>query len=361
MWASHFSSSDNWDAHTATARTTRRAPLSDVGVPPLIVWKLGRPHTGRCAHLRAGRPTLPVAARVGDHGDACRQTAQEGAAIDNSAPQPAPEVVARLRAAGCVFAEEEARLITTAARTAAEVDAWVDRRAAGEPLEHLLGWVQFCGLRLAVAPGVFVPRRRTELLARLAATLLRSQPCGVVVDLCCGCGAVAAAVAVAAPGVEVHAVDIDAAAVECAGRNLARAAAAEHNPGNLADTTAAVAAAVYRGDLYEPLPERLRGRVTVLVANAPYVPTGALELMPPEARLHEPRAALDGGPDGLDIVRRVATEAPRWLAPLGHLLVETSQDQAPAAVELLTSAGLAARVARSEELDATAVVASRPA
>jgi release factor glutamine methyltransferase len=272
-------------------------------------------------------------------------TPQEGAAITTVAPRPPPDVVARLRAAGCVFAEQEARLITAAARTPAEVDALVERRAAGEPLEHLLGWAQFRGLRLAVAPGVFVPRRRTEFLAELATELAHGAAGSVVVDLCCGCGAIAACVAAGAPGAEVHAVDLDAAAVECARRNL----------------TGLAGTAVYQGDLYEPLPDRLRGRVSVLVANAPYVPTGALGLMPPEARLHEPRTALDGGPDGLDILRRVAAGAPHWLTPAGHLLVETGQDQAPAAAELLARTGLVPRVAHCEELDATAVVATRPA
>ena len=117
-------------------------------------------------------------------------------------------IVARLRAAGCVFAEDEARLLVDAARTPARVAALVERRAAGEPLEHVLGWAEFCGLRIAVDAGVFVPRRRTEFLVREAAALV---PWGaVVVDLCCGSGAVGTAlVAVLASRVELHAVDID--------------------------------------------------------------------------------------------------------------------------------------------------------
>ena len=97
---------------------------------------------------------------------------------------PLADVVATLRAAGCVFAEDEARLLVDAARSPAELTALLERRVAGEPLEHLLGWAEFCGLRIAVAPGVFVPRRRTELLVRLAAPLL--QRGDVVVELCCG-------------------------------------------------------------------------------------------------------------------------------------------------------------------------------
>jgi release factor glutamine methyltransferase len=250
-------------------------------------------------------------------------------------------IVARLRAAGCVFAEDEARLLISAARTPADLDEMVDRRAAGLPIEHVLGWAEFCGLRIAVDPGVFVPRPRTELLVREAATV--APPLALVVDLCCGSGAVGAALAAELDGIEVHGVDVDRAAVACARRNLA-----------------ATGGHVYEGDLYEPLPTRLRGRVDVLVANAPYVPTEAIALMPSEARIHEPRASLDGGADGLDVVRRVIAAAPSWLAPGGHLLVETSEDQAPEAVAGLAGSGLTPRVVTSGELDATVVIGARP-
>jgi release factor glutamine methyltransferase len=252
-------------------------------------------------------------------------------------PTSASDVVARLRAAGCVFAEDEARLLLATARTPAELADMVGRRVAGLPLEHVLGWAEFAGRRVAVEPGVFVPRRRTELLAREAAE--RARPGAVVVDLCCGSGAVGVAVAAAVPGVELHAADIDPAAVRCARRNVG-----------------AVGGQVYEGDLDAPLPPGLAGRVDVLVANAPYVPTDAVGLMPPEARLHEPRVALDGGADGLDIQRRVAAVAPHWLAPGGHLLIETSERQAPHTVAAVTAAGLAARVVHEAELDATVVV-----
>src|SRR4051794_34831587 len=145
------------------------------------------------------------------------------------------EVAERLRAAGCVFAEDEATLLTEAARSPAELDSMVERRAGGLPLEQVLGWAEFCGLRIAVEPGVFGPRRRTELLVREAAAL---APAGaVVVDLCCGSGAIGAALGVG----ELHAVDLDPAAVRCARGILPEAA-------------------VYEGDLYEPLPEALKGR-----------------------------------------------------------------------------------------------------
>jgi release factor glutamine methyltransferase len=246
-----------------------------------------------------------------------------------------PSVAERLRAAGCVYADDEARLLAEAASGDA-LDALVERRVAGEPLEHLLGWAAFAGLRVAVAPGVFVPRRRTELLVRETVALAPR----VVVDLCCGCGAVAAAVAAALPGAEVHAADVDPAAVACARRNV---------PGE-----------VHLGDLYAALPDALRGRVDVLVANAPYVPTAEIPLMPPEARDHEPLVALDGGGDGLDPHRRIAAGATEWLAPGGHLLVECAERQVPALAAAFAAAGLAPRAVRDEELDATAVVGRRP-
>lgn len=260
---------------------------------------------------------------------------------------PAPDdVVARLRASGCVFAEDEARLLVAEARTPDELAAMVDRRAAGLPLEQVLGWAEFCGLRMAVDPGVFVPRRRTEFLVRQAAALARraaGRSRTVVVDLCCGSGALGAALAAALGGdgrpVELYAADVDPAAVRCARRNVA-----------------AAGGRVYEGDLYEPLPAALRGRVDVLLANTPYVPTGEIGLLPPEAREHEPLVALDGGPDGLDVQRRVIEEAPRWLAPGGHLLVETGERQAPRAAGAMARGGLVPRVVTSEELYATVVV-----
>ena len=262
--------------------------------------------------------------------------------------------VTRLRAAGCVFAEDEAQLLISAARTPAALAAMVDRRAAGQPLEHVLGWAEFCGLRIAVDPGVFIPRRRTEFLVRRAAALARraaaparqdrARPRAVVVvDLCCGSGAVGAALAAALGQVELHAADIDPAAVRCARRNVA-----------------AAGGQVYQGDLYRPLPARLRGRVDILAANVPYVPSGDVGLLPPEARAHEPRVALDGGADGLDVLRRVAAGAPLWLAPGGHLLVETSERQAPRAAEAVGRDGLIPRIARSVRLNATVVIGTRP-
>jgi release factor glutamine methyltransferase len=250
-------------------------------------------------------------------------------------------VVSSLRAAGCVFAEDEAQLLTGAASSADELATMVGQRASGLPLEQVVGWAEFCGLRITVAPGVFVPRRRSEFLVRLAASLATgSRP--VIVDLCCGTGAVGLALAAASDGAELHAVDIDPAEVACARQNLA-------GVGH-----------VYLGDLYEPLPASLRGRVTVLIANAPYVPTDELRLMPPEARLHEPPVALDGGWDGVAIQRRIAAGAPGWLAPDGYLLIETSERHAPLTAAAMTQAGLETRVVTSDDWSAAAVIGTWP-
>jgi release factor glutamine methyltransferase len=261
-------------------------------------------------------------------------------------PASGPTVITRLRAAGCVFAEEEAALLSGAAVTPDHLDALVEQRVSGLPLEHVLGWAEFCGLRIEVDTGVFVPRRRTEFLVREAARRLsrtgRTSQTGqapVVVDLCCGSGAVGTALAALAGPLELHAADVDPAAVQCAARNLVP-----------------LGGEVHAGDLYAALPERLRGRVAVLAVNAPYVPSAEIGTMPREARLHEPRVSLDGGADGLQIQRRVAAGAPQWLAPGGYLLIETSPRQAPQTAELFRRSGLTARVARSGELDATVVI-----
>lgn len=245
----------------------------------------------------------------------------------------------RLRAAGCVFAEEEADLLIGAAADAAVLESLVARRVAGEPLELVLGWVDFAGVRVAIDAGVFVPRQRTAYVVDLAADGLTGG--AVVVDLCCGSGALGLALASRVPGLELHAADISPAAVECARRNLGP-----------------VGGQVHLGDLDAPLPAGLRGRVAVIVANVPYVPTDAVALMPAESRDHEPLATVDGGHDGLDVLRRVAALAPRWLAPGGRLFIETSRDQAPAAAAEFARTGLLVEVHHDDERSAT-VVAGR--
>jgi release factor glutamine methyltransferase len=251
------------------------------------------------------------------------------------------EIVTRLRAAGCVFAEDEARILLESASSPGELERMIERRVDGLPLEQIVGWAEFYGLRIVVEPGVFVPRRRTEFLVEQAVALARPKPNPVVVDLCCGTGALGAALAANLAGIELYAADIDPAEVRCARRNIL-------DPGR-----------VFEGDLFDPLPAELRGRVDILAVNAPYVPTEEIRLMPPEARLHEASVALDGGEDGLDIQRRVASQAPAWLAPGGHLLIETSERQAPLTVKAFELAGLVTRVVTSDEYYATVVIGTR--
>lgn len=248
------------------------------------------------------------------------------------------DVVLRLRAAGVVFAEEEAALLEEAASGSA-LETLVARRVAGEPLEPLLGWAAFDGLRVLVDPHVFVPRRRTELLARAAAA--RASAGSVVVDLCCGTGAVGLAVATRVPGIELHAADVDPAAVANARRNLARVGL------------------VHEGDLLAALPAGLAGRVDVLAVNAPYVPSDRVQDMPREARDFEPRLALDGGEGGLAFHRRLAAEAPGWLAPGGALLIETGRTQAAWTALLLEGGGLEVDVEADDEVDGTVAVGVR--
>ncbi len=219
------------------------------------------------------------------------------------------DLVVRLSVAGCIAAEEEAGMLLEAADgDPAHLEALVRRRETGEPVEWIVGWAPFVELRVAMQPGVYVPRAQTEVLARRAAALV--DPGGVAVDLATGSGAVALVLRRAVgPSGTVVATELDPVAAACARAN---------------------GVTVFEGDLDEPLPPELEGRVDVVTANVPYVPTAALELLPRDVRNHEPARALDGGGDGLELVRRVLASAPRWLRPGGHVLIEIGPDQADA-------------------------------
>lgn len=349
------------------------------------------------------------------------------------ATAPAPSltaIVTRLRNAGCVNAEEEARLLMAAAPNPTDLATMVERRATGAPLEHVVGWAMFCGRRMVVKPGVFVPRRSTEFLVHQ--TMALTRPGATVVELCCGCGAVSAALLAALRHIRVHAVDIDPVAVECAQRNIAVASgghtavaggghtAVAGGGDNAAGGYAAVGTGhtavgggytavgggytavgsghvavggghagagrgyatsvggahgvlvgsghtgpvgggqVYTGDLYRPLPSALRGSVDIVVASPPYVPSQEIIFLPIEARDHEPLVALDGGADGLDVIRRICAAAPLWLTPGGHLLIEASDRQASRLAEIIAGNGLAPHVVASQELNATVVIGRMP-
>jgi release factor glutamine methyltransferase len=222
-------------------------------------------------------------------------------------------VTDRLRAAGCVAAVEEAAAFVTAAPDQATLETWLRRRERGEPLAWITNTVMFCGQPLYVAPDLYVPRLQTEDLARYAAALLIDD--GWAVDLCTGVGAVAACLAAQVPTATVIGVDIDAQAAACARRNGIPAVVA---------------------DLSGPL----RGRCFDLVtAVAPYVPTDELRLLPGDVQHYEPRRALDGGPDGLDVVRRVIAAGQRLLRPGGWLVIEVGGAQDEMLIPILTAAG----------------------
>jgi release factor glutamine methyltransferase len=244
-----------------------------------------------------------------------------------------------LAAAGCVSADAEADWLLEEARDpegsgepqgGAPVNqeglrAMVARRVAGEPLQYVIGWAPFGRLRLAVGPGVFVPRPETEGLADRAATRLRATPGRrTAVDLCTGSGAIACFLASEAPGTRVLATELDPGALAWARVNADR-----------------YGVELLAGDLDAPLPAELAGRVDVLCANVPYVPSEAIATLPTDVRDHEPRLSLDGGPDGLDVFRRLAGRAGHWLAPGGWLYCEIGEDQAEEAAAILTGAGLA--------------------
>lgn len=244
-------------------------------------------------------------------------------------------VAQRLAAAGCVSASEEAdELIAAASGDPATLEDIVTRRTNGEPVAWLTGGVTFCGLRLRVDPGVYVPRWQTEPLARRAASLL--PPTGVGVDLCTGAGAIAAVMAAARPEARVLATDVDAVAVACARRNGLE---------------------VLEGSLDDPLPPAFEGRVDVLTAVVPYVPADAIRLLPRDVQASEPRRALDGGPDGTDLLVEVGRRSPRWLRSGGRLLLELGGEQAEAIGGLLHGLGFGdVEVMADEDGDPRAIV-----
>ena len=208
-----------------------------------------------------------------------------------------------------MFAEDEAAALVRAAPDLRHREHLTRRREAGEPLEQLVGFVDFGALRLAVGPRVFVPRQRSLLLAHIAVRHARAQPTPVMLEMYAGVAPIASITARVVPRLETHASDIDARALHYARRNLPAGATVHH------------------GHLLDAVPASLRGRVTLLVAVPPYVPLAAAQLLPREAREHEPARALFGGPDGLDHVRELIHRAPPWLAPSARVLLELSARQ----------------------------------
>lgn len=243
-----------------------------------------------------------------------------------------------LASAGCVSPDAEAdALFAAAAERGRPVAELVADRAGGRPLAWVTGSVVFCDEVVRVDRGVFVPRPHTEPLARRAAALLPDD--GVAVDLCTGSGVVAVVLSAARPGATVLATDVDPAAVACARSN---------------------GVAALEGDLDEPLPTSIRGRIDVMTAVVPYVPSEELHLLPRDVRANEPRVALDGGPGGTVFLARAAAAAERLLAPGGTVLLELGGDQADAVAAALSAAGCGdVRVLRDDDGRDRAVEARR--
>jgi release factor glutamine methyltransferase len=227
------------------------------------------------------------------------------------------EVVRALAEAGCVAPRAEAdELLAAAADGVGAVRDLLARRAAGEPLPWITGRATFCGIGIRIDPGVFVPREHTEALASRAAELLSDD--GVAADLCTGSGAVAVVLRTAHPTARILATDVDPNAVACARRN-------------------GVDASI--GDLDGPIAASWRGRVDVVTAVVPYVPSEALHLLPRDVRRYEPRRALDGGAGGIELLVRAAESSARLLRAGGTVLLELGGDQASAITPVLARLG----------------------
>jgi release factor glutamine methyltransferase len=252
-------------------------------------------------------------------------------AVLTAARVPSPETDAELLVAhvlGVSRGQVQARVVTGTpldGEQRLQVLELVERRAAREPLQHLTGRAAFRSLEIAVGPGVFVPRPETEIVAQLAIDALLAVPGGSprAVDLGTGSGAIALALATEVPHAEVHAVENSPRAFIWARENVRAVGAA-----NLRLVFA---------DLADALPH-LDGTLDVVVSNPPYIPVGAIP-RDPEVRLHDPEAALYGGPDGLDVVRAVSVTARRLLRPGGVLVLEHGERQGADIRELLTGDG----------------------
>jgi len=223
------------------------------------------------------------------------------------------DVVRRLSAAGCVAPEAEAKELLGAAGDARTLEEWLRRREAGEPLAWITGTTVFLGRRIRIDAGVYVPRPQTEELARRASDLLPRR--GAAADLCAGAGAIAVSMATERPSAAIVAADIDVLAVACARAN------------GLIVVRCDVGAAFRTGSF------------DVVACVPPYVPTGELRLLPSDVQRFEPRLALDGGADGLDVARRLVADAARLLRSGGSLLLEIGGGQAETMRADLDAAG----------------------
>jgi release factor glutamine methyltransferase len=258
--------------------------------------------------------------------------ALEQAGIDPARPEAEWLLAGLLGVERFALYLEPARRLTEA--QAARYRELIERRARREPLQYLLGWEDFHGLRLAVTPDVLVPRPETEGLVEWALETLAGRPDPVIADLGTGSGAIACALATALPRAEVLAVELAGGALAVASRNV-RALGLSGRVRLLA------------GDLFAPLGS-LSPSLDLVVANPPYLPSAVIASLPPEVSRHEPRAALDGGPDGLGVLRRVVAGAPAVLKPGGWLLMEIGEEQAGSLASLMAAEGFSGIRARRD-------------
>ena len=193
---------------------------------------------------------------------------------------------------------------------------WLERRILHEPLQYILGETEFYGYPVKVTPDVLIPRPETEELVDEALKTLKHVKNPLVLDLCAGSGCIAIAIAKEIPRSRVIATDSSGKAISIA-------------EGNAVLNGVEKEITFLEGDLFAPLSSGgFESSFDLIASNPPYVKTSDMETLPPEVRLHEPRAALDGGSDGLALVRRIIAKAPAYLKPLGTLLMEIGFDEA---------------------------------
>jgi release factor glutamine methyltransferase len=275
-------------------------------------------------------PTLTVSTRLGALGQATATLAAHGIETARQDAEWLLAAVLGVERFG-VYLERGREL---SASDAGRYRMLVDRRAAREPLQYLLGFEEFAGCRLAVTSDVLVPRPETEGLAGWAEDVLRERPRALVADIGTGSGAIACALARRLTGIRVLAVDVSPAALAVAARNV-------RSLGLAARVT------LLAGDLLEPL-GGTSGRFDLVVANPPYVPTTVIASLPPEVSRFEPRLALDGGPDGMTVARRIIAGAPSTLRPGGWLMMEMDPEQAGALASLMAAEGFTGIRARHD-------------
>jgi release factor glutamine methyltransferase len=231
------------------------------------------------------------------------------------------------------------------ARAAARFRALVDRRAAHEPVQHILGYEEFRGLRITVTPDVLIPRPETEGLVERALELLADRPGAAVADIGTGSGVIACALAASRPDLEVLAVDQSLGALAVASDNVRALGLA-------------LRVRLLAGDLFGPLAS-LAGSLDMVVANPPYCPTGVIPTLPAEVERFEPRLALDGGADGMRVLRRIISEAPRFLRHGAWLLMEIGEEQAGPLASLMAAEGFSSIGARRDLRDVERYIEGR--